>query len=187
MNYIVLIQRITLLISSPARAWEEIGFEEDRQKVFTAFVYPLIGLCGLAVFLGTLWTEGISYQVAMTRCCVVFASLFGGCFLAAYAVNILGEKKFQQENDLPLIRQFVGYSLVVLFLLDIVTGLFPDFKVLAWMFQFYTVYIVWEATRSYIPVAEKDRLNYTLIASALILFAPALITFIFNSLLVINI
>ena len=35
------------MISSPARAWEEIRLEEDRRKVFTAFVYPMIGLCGI--------------------------------------------------------------------------------------------------------------------------------------------
>ena len=43
-----------LLISSPAKAWEEIRLEEDRRKVFTAFVYPMIGLCGLSVFIGSL-------------------------------------------------------------------------------------------------------------------------------------
>ena len=46
------------LISSPARAWEEIRLEEDRRKVFTAFVYPMIGLCGLSVFIGSLVAKG---------------------------------------------------------------------------------------------------------------------------------
>ena len=46
------------LISSPAKAWEEIRLEEDRRKVFGAFVYPMIGLCGLAVFIGSLLVNG---------------------------------------------------------------------------------------------------------------------------------
>ena len=46
------------LISSPAKAWEEIRLEEDRRKVFVAFVYPMIGLCGLAVFIGSLLADG---------------------------------------------------------------------------------------------------------------------------------
>ena len=46
------------MISSPARAWEEIRLEEDRRKVFTAFVYPMIGLCGLSVFIGSLIAKG---------------------------------------------------------------------------------------------------------------------------------
>ena len=31
------------LISSPAKAWEEISMEEDRRKVYMTFVYPMIG------------------------------------------------------------------------------------------------------------------------------------------------
>lgn len=67
------------LISSPARAWEEIRLEEDRRKVFTAFVYPMIGLCGLSVFIGALllkgWGGPQSFQYAMTQCCAVAVSL----------------------------------------------------------------------------------------------------------------
>ena len=48
-----LFKRVISLISSPAKAWEEIGKEEDRRKVLGAFVYPMIGLCGLSVFIGT--------------------------------------------------------------------------------------------------------------------------------------
>ena len=77
-----------LLISSPAKAWEEIRLEEDRRKVFTAFVYPMIGLCGLSVFIGSLLAKGWggpeSFQYAMTQCCAVAVSLFGGYF------NIIG-------------------------------------------------------------------------------------------------
>ena len=53
MNYKELFHIAMQLISSPARAWEEISLE-DRRKVFTAFVYPMIGLCGLSVFIGSL-------------------------------------------------------------------------------------------------------------------------------------
>ena len=61
--------------------------EEDRRKVFMAFVYPMIGLCGLSVFIGSLLTNGWggpqSFQIAMTNCCAVAVALFGGYFLAA--------------------------------------------------------------------------------------------------------
>ena len=30
------------------------------------------------------------------------------------------------------------------FLLQIVTGLLPDFRIIAWLLQFYIVYVVWE-------------------------------------------
>ena len=107
------------MISSPARAWEEIRLEEDRRKVFTAFVYPMIGLCGLSVFIGSLiakgWGGPQSFQYAMTQCCAVAVSLFGGYFLAAYAIDQLGKKLLGREDQYELNQQFVGYSMVVTF------------------------------------------------------------------------
>ena len=68
-----------------------------------AFVYPMIGLCGLSVFIGTFIgnTEGVAaFQIAMTRCCAIFVSLFGGYFLAAYAIDQLGKKLLGREDSM---------------------------------------------------------------------------------------
>ena len=139
MNYKDLFKRVISLISSPAKAWEEIGKEEDRRKVLGAFVYPMIGLCGLSVFIGTFIgnTEGVAaFQIAMTRCCAIFVSLFGGYFLAAYAIDQLGKKLLGREDQYELNQQFVGYSMVVTFVLDIVSGLF-SISILHWILQTY--------------------------------------------------
>ena len=120
MNYKELFNRIMLLVSSPAKAWEEIVQETDRQKVMTGFVYPLIGFCGLSVFIGTFIgnTAGVSaFQVAMTRCCATCVSLFGGFFLAAYLSDQLGKNLLKRDGDTELNRLFVGYSMVVVFAL----------------------------------------------------------------------
>ena len=85
MNYKELFHIAMQLISSPARAWEEISLE-DRRKVFTAFVYPMIGLCGLSVFIGSLvakgWGGPQSFQYAMTQCCAVAALIEGFIYLS---------------------------------------------------------------------------------------------------------
>ncbi|KAA6315776.1 hypothetical protein EZS27_033813, partial [termite gut metagenome] len=148
MNYKELFKIAWLLISSPARAWKEIGMERDKQKVFSAFVYPMIGLDSLSVFVHSLWKTGWgspeSFQTAMVACCAVAISLFGGYFLAAYIINRLSVGMFSLENNIPLIRQFCGYALVVTFLIKIVIGFFPDFEIIGWMVAFYTIYVVWE-------------------------------------------
>lgn len=175
------------LISSPAKAWEEISREEDRRKVLSAFVYPMIGLCGLSVFIGTFIgnVAGVAaFQVAMTRCCAVFVSLFGGYFLAAYALNQVGKKLLKRGDQYELNQQFVGYSLVVTFVLDIVSGLF-SISILHWILQFYTVFVVFEGARMLMKVEEAKLTRYTLIASVIIIVCPALIAFIFNELSVI--
>ncbi len=166
--------------------WEEISMEEDRRKVYIAFVYPMIGLCGLSVFIGSLLTNGWggpqSFQIAMTNCCAVAVALFGGYFLAAYAINEMGTRMFGMHSNMPLTQQFAGYALVVPFLLQIVTGLLPDFRIIAWLLQFYIVYVVWEGVPVLMGVEEKQRLKYTLLSSVLLILCPAVIQIVFNRL-----
>lgn len=176
-----------LLISSPAKAWEEISLE-DRRKVFTTFVYPMIGLCGLSVFISSIVDTGLTavgFQRAMTQCCSVFVALFGGYFLAAYAVNKLGVSMFQQQDNIQLVQQFVGYSMVIVFVLDIIVGIIPSFIILKWIFMFYVVYITWEGAGKLIQIEEKVQLNYTVMASFFIIVCPMLLRIVFDQLTVI--
>lgn len=189
MNYKDLFKIALQLISSPARAWEEIRLEEDRRKVFIAFVYPMIGLCGLSVFIGSLITMGWggpqSFQFAMTQCCAVAVSLFGGYFLAAYLINELRVRLLKMNSDVPLAQQFAGYALVVLFLLKIIIGILPDIRIIALLLQFYIVYVVWEGSVRVMQVEEKDRLRFTIFSSILLIVCPAVIEWIFNRLTVV--
>lgn len=189
MDYKALFHIAILLISSPAKAWEEIRLKEDRQKVFVDFVYPMIGLCGLSVFVGSLlsmgWGGPESFQYAMTRCCAVAVSLFGGYFLAAYLINKILMKMLAMESDMPLVHQFAGYALVVTFLLQIVIGVLPDFNIIAILLKFYLVYVVWEGAPVMMKIEEKDRLRFTLIASLLLIACPEVIELIFNKLTVV--
>ena len=188
MNYKELFHIALQLISSPARAWEEIRLEEARRKVFTSFVYPMIGLCGLSVFIGSLWTMGWggpqSFQYAMTQCCAVAVSLFGGYFLAAYLINGLRVRMLMTDSDIPLTQQFAGYALVVLFVLKIIIGILPDFRIISWLLQFYIVYVVWEGSAKMMQVEEKDRLRFTILSSILLIACPTAIEWIFTKLTV---
>ena len=189
LNYKELLNRTLRLISSPAQAWEEIRLEEDRRRVFTAFVYPMIGLCGLSVFIGSLvalgWSGPQSFQYAMTKCCAVAVALFGGYFLAAYLINLTVVRFFRMADNLPLLQQFAGYAMVVIFLLRIVLGILPDFQIIAMLLQFYTVYVVWEGCVRVLQVTEANRLRFTLLASVLLIVCPLLIEWIFNKLTIV--
>lgn len=188
MDYKALFHIAIMLISSPARAWEEIRLQEDRRRVFMDFVYPMIGLGGLSVFLGCLfekgWSEPEHFQMAMTRCCAVAVALFGGYYLAAYLINRMRVRLLGQEDDLCLSQQFAGYALVVPFLLQIIIGLLPDFMVIALLLQFYTIYVVWEGCAPMMQVPEKERLRFTVLTSLALLCCPLLIRWLFNKLTV---
>ena len=189
MNYKELFNRVLLLISSPAKAWEEILLEEDKQKVFVGFVYPMIGIAALSVFLGVLFTQGWSgprsFQIAMTECCSVAISLFGGFYLAAYLLNKATIKFFNLSVNLLRTQRLIGYSSVVLFILQIVTGILPNFQIVSWLLQFYVVYIVWEGAKIFVKMEENDRLKYTLLTSFLLLACPFIIEFLFTKLVLI--
>lgn len=172
------------LLSSPAKGWSVVEVEDNKEKVMSEFVYPMIGLCGLSVFAGTFIgnTAGVdAFQIAMTRCCATFVSLFGGFFLAAYLTNLVGKEIFGREDELDLNRRFVGYAMVVIFVLEVITGLF-SISILRTILQFYTVFVVYEGARSLMKVAEKDLTKYSLIASVIIMICPNLISFVFDKL-----
>lgn len=186
MNYKELFHIALKLISSPASAWEEIRLEEDKRKVFTSFVYPMIGLCGLSVFLGAIfsmgWSGPQSFQMAMTKCCSVAVSLFGGYYLAAYLLNEVSMRMLGRDDDHLLMQQFAGYAMVVTFVLQIIIGLLPEFNIVAILLQFYVAVLIWEGSEKLLQIAENERVRFTIFATALLIGCPVIIQIIFNKL-----
>lgn len=187
MNYRDLFKIAFLLISSPAKAWEEIRVEEDRRKVLMGFVYPMIGLCVFAAFLGSLFRHGWggpeAFQIAMRQCCIIAVALFGGYYLTSYIINSVGVKLFGLPDDNGAAQQFVGYALVVAFCAYIIEGFFPTISLILLFLQLYTVYIVWEGVPLMTTIKEEQRLKYTLFTSIIIILCPACISILFKLLL----
>jgi hypothetical protein len=188
LNYKSLLHITLQLISSPQRAWEEIRLEEDRRRVLTDFVYPMIGLCGLTAFIGSLMTVGWngpqSFQFAMTHCCAVLISLFGGYFLAAYIIREVCVRLLGRDTEMPLAQQFAGYALAVIFVLRAIIGLLPDFQIIGLLLQFYTLYVVWEGAVPMFQADEDRRMNFTLIATFCLIVCPIAIQVVFERLMV---
>ena len=186
MNYKELYQKVYVLISSPASAWEEIRLEEDKRKVFSAFVYPMIGLCGLSVFLGSLFSRGWggpeSFRYAMTQCCAIAVALFGGYFMAANLIHHYASRMLNLAVEKNQILQLAGYSMVVIFCLRIILALMPDFQIIALLLQFYAVCIVWEGSARLLQINGADRLKFTLVSSVALLCSPVIIEWIFDKL-----
>ena len=104
------------MLSAPGKAWDEIAERGRFKEVAPAFVYPLIGLCGLSTFIGAFVGKGMNadvFQVALTQCCAVAVALFGGFFLAAYLMGRLHMRWLRQRVDPDVMLTFVGYSMVV--------------------------------------------------------------------------
>lgn len=187
MNYKELYHRIVLLLSSPAKAWTEIAERNEGRLVLSDFVYPMIGLCGLSefigVFIGKEFTPDV-FQVALTQCCALVVALFGGFFLAAYLVDKVGRRWLGRTDSYDRVQEFVGYSMVVTFVLDIVSGLF-SIMLLHWILQIYTIVVVFEGARQLLKVEESKLAGYTVATTLIVLVCPAIIEFVFTKLSVI--
>ncbi|MBR3859561.1 MAG: DUF1282 family protein [Bacteroidaceae bacterium] len=185
MNYKELFRRLFQLIASPKKAWVEISTESPRRDVTASFVYPLIALCGLAVLLSNFLSDGLKrnvYQPALMEMCSYCIALFGGFFLAAWLLDTVRQKVFGHTPDMPGSQFFVGYTMGVVFLADMLTILFPQFFIFKWILQFYVLYVVWEGSDVLFSIEDDKRLMFTALTSVAIVFSPAVIRALFNML-----
>lgn len=175
---------VVAIISQPAKAWDILTRKEENDDEFLSrFVYPLIGFVTVAAFLGVLFTrKEFDVELALKSSIRTLVAAFGGFYLASYLLNELWQGLFKREKDVRLCQRFVGYSSSLLFTLNIVLMLLPEFFFLR-IFVLYTFYIVWEGASSYMQVEEKIRLKFIGIATGLILLTPWLIEIILSMLM----
>lgn len=186
MDYKFLIHIAFLLISNPAKAWEEIRLRPNIREVSFDYVYPMIGFAALSVFLGSIfergWGSAEDYQYAMMQCAAVVVSLFGAYFLSAYLINKVRIRVLEQPDDMLLSQQFAGYSMTVTFLLQILTGILPNLGIISMLLQFYVIYLVWEGSEKLLDVTEDKRAALTMLASVILLVCPPLLRLVFDKL-----
>jgi len=185
MSYRDLFTRLFRLLANPKQAWTEISTESPRRDVMATFVYPLIAMCGVAVLLSAFMHEGMKrevYQPALMQMLSYCIALFGGFFLASYLHDMVMQKYLGRASNMPLAQLFVGYAMGVVFVADILIVLFPQFFIFKWVLQFYVLYVVWEGSEVILGVEEEQRLIFTGITSAAIVFSPVIIQMVFDTL-----
>lgn len=185
MNYKDLFRRLFALIGSPKKAWVEISAESPRRDVMGGFVYPLIALCGLAVLLSAFLSDGLGrnvYQPALMKMCSYCIALFGGFFLAAWLVDLVRQKFLGHVPDMPGSQVFVGYTMGIVLLADILTIAFPQFFIIWWMLRIYAVYVVWEGSEVLFIMPDDKRFAFMVMASAAVILSPTIIRTLFNTL-----
>ena len=186
MKYKTLIQRLLNLITTPHKTWGEIKDDTESPDVMSAFVYPLVGLCGVIVFLSELFNEGMERQAlqgALISTCNYCISLIGGFFLVSYLINLLRQRWLKEKDDMPRCYSLIGHSMAVVFVADALFAFFPQFFIFKWLLLFYTLYIVWEGTDIILNIPEERHLSVSILTTLGVIFAPTLIRTLFNTLL----
>lgn len=171
--YKEILRWVIAIVSQPAKAWSLLAKKEMNQEEFLSrFVYPLIGLVTLTAFLGVLLThKEFDLQFALKLSIRTFVSSFAGFYLAAYIMNEVWQGWYKRKKDLDLWLRFIGYSSSLMFTLNIVLTLLPEFFFLR-IFVFYTLFIVWNGADLYMGVDEKSRLPFTAITTTALLLTP---------------
>lgn len=181
MNYKELFNKTFKLISKPSKAWIDIK-NNNMQNVVISFVYPMIGLCSFVTFLGVIIRNSANVlvlQEAMTKCCAVAISLFAGYFLSVFLVEQLGKLYLKSSFNKELMHQFVGYSMVVLFVLDMLRVIFP-FPLLLGFIELYIVLVVFEGARILLNIDSSKITHFSIMASIVIAACPIVIIKVFN-------
>jgi len=164
------------LITQPAKAWNALAEKEETNEQFLSrFIYPLIGMVAIAAFLGILVTrKQFDSEIALKSAIVALVSAFGGFFLSSYILNEMGPAFLGRVKNIKLWERFVGYSSVLMYALEIVLCLLPEFFFLRF-FLLYTIFIVWEGAGPFMKVDDKDRLKFVATSTAVILLMPMII------------
>ena len=129
----------------------------EQQEFINNFLFPIFGFIAITTFIGGMWlTENGGIHWALKQAIVVVSALFGGFYLALYALNELFPR-FGLAKNLNTAQQFLGYSSVVLYLLFLIMPLLSSELTFLWIFVIYTLYIVYVGTEEYLSVVKtKD-------------------------------
>ena len=185
MDYKKLFATSLELISHPARAWLHVMHKGTKREMLGEFLYPLVMLCGTALFLGRIFNNGFSWESLYTStisAALCSFSLLIAYNVSAYAVAFFSAKYTGEEPVKETVDMFTGYSMVVLLCLDICLGLFPEFRILAFIAQFYTLKIVWDGAAVLMKIGEERRLAYTMVVAVILMLMPFVINKIMGSL-----
>lgn len=182
--YKEIVKLVIMMISQPTKTWKMLQERREKDELETGsmryeafqsnYLYPFIGVLTVAAFFSVCTRQEFDIELALKSAIVTFVSTFGGFYLASYLLNELWQGFFKKDKNLPLCQMFVGFSSALMFTLDIVWMLLPDFFFL-YIFIVYTFYIVWEGATIFMQVEETNQMKITVFASVLIIAMPHLI------------
>ena len=185
MDYKKLLKIVVLLLTQPAMAWRHISHSENRVAMLNDYLYPLIMTSCLSLVVGTLLGHGLGFEgiyYVVLKAGVLFVTLFLAYHLSAFLVSKLSTAYMKVEYSRLFTDLLAGYSMVVVLLLEICLGLFPNFRIIGWILQFYTVKIVWDGASVLMRVPEERRLSFSVVVSVLVIFVPVLVDAVMSKL-----
>lgn len=171
---------LVALVSQPRKTWALLAKQSDQEDAYLSrFLYPIIGIATLASFFSLLFISdtGFSLEIALKKGIVCFVSFFGALYMASYLFRVISDGLFQIEFDKTISLRFIAYSVSLLYVLEIILVLFPEFFIVR-ILMLYIVYVIWEGCEIFLGIGDKMQMKIVLLASILTLGSPYFIKFI---------
>ncbi len=172
------------LIISPKKEWEEIFSEKsDFNKILSEFILPYLAIITLISFINSITAhQNPDFTLALKNAIGQFTSFFLALIIVYFIlIKIIPQfvKTQKSDNIKDLAIKTIAYSMVIIFILKIITLLIPQIYFLQ-IAGLYTGYLVWQSTKFIGKFDNKDfRIVLTIIITLLILFLPYLLSVIF--------
>ena len=177
------------LILKPHTRWHIIHNETIPYQVFFRhFLIPVIGLIGIANIAGDMLFAsrfGVVFSYVLTHAVGEMAVYFFSAVGIAYVINELGVG-FGIHRNFDNVMRLVGYSMVPVFSVSIVTALFPGLYLFV-VFGFYSIYLFVVGIPYFFPalndMSHNKKQNFTISAVVLGVLVFLLVFYLLSSIL----
>jgi len=165
------------ILISPHQYWLELAnIEEQKKDLYIHYALPLIGMCSLFVFVGTLVNfQNITH--AFTQMISTFISLTAGIYLSTLIIKLMAPS-FQASSNENRNFMLVIYSTSIFCIFHSIANTFSYFsfyRQLFILFELYFVRLLWLGATPILHIPEKKKAGFTLISGLIILSIPMIL------------
>lgn len=182
----VIFRKLVLLFTKPEVAWGVFVAEgKPNENVINKFCYPLMSTAAGVLLLSEALFRRAPFHVLLVHSLIYFITLFSSFFIVRYALAILLDKRYHITASKDQLTLVTGYSFSIVYLLYILTAIFPGFFFF-WAFFLYTPYLIWIAADVIFQIQPEARGMLVLGLTALVAGVPWFINLLFNGIFLSN-
>lgn len=177
-------KNILLLIVSPKVGWEEVnvgGIATNR--ILRVAFFPLLAVLAVTAFVPMCYDKTITLSVSLMMAIIQFSSYFFCYHIVCYLLGGFYPELVKTKGASARLHELTLYSLIYLVLLEIIHNVLPiDFTPIF----FLMTYLIWIINRGahYMGLDKPKEVWFIIVASALILLTPVVITKLLSMLIV---
>lgn len=135
------LKNISLLIASPAMAWEEIGkYSLPRQSLLQRVFYPLIAVIAIASFVHLFYDNTAGVADGLRHAIVNVSVVFFGYMLCAYLLPLFFPSTAKAKGGADKLHTVAIYCYVILGAFVLLSIFLPWYNIIFNFAPFYLVY-----------------------------------------------